>query len=355
MGQNKGRADSSIAPLSAAIPIFCTGLSFIFPVLFGMALSGFIIFFSIVCYILLSCLFYYAAYRCQNGSPWSLAGSAVCCVLVTLILISPNSAAWELTQTIVLLLSIFLGLYLLGYIAFRRYMHRPLQLCRWLLSIRYLLYLCLMFPICDVLTDFYCQMSDMNISNTVVVEEQEHTEVALQDVRLADNLERLAPLADDAQWAELSQDEKLEILNVILQIERTYLGIPYELTLTVKSLSNGDTGSFSPSDQCVAIAPSQLEFPWESVQTICHESFHAYEQTIVELYNVTPETYRNLLLFDSAPTWAAEFANYIESSEDTMDEYYEQEVEIAARNYAELAALDYSTRLDDYLTKQDEE
>ena len=73
---------------------------------------------------------------------------------------------------------------------------------------------------------------------------------------------------------------------------------------------------------------------------------------MIDLYNATPEGYRDMLLFQYVGDYIEEFSNYADGSENTID-YYNQTVEIAARRYASDSVEEYYELIDKYTESTD--
>ena len=91
----------------------------------------------------------------------------------------------------------------------------------------------------------------------------------------------------------------------------------------------------------------------EVLNIVCHESYHAYQHCIVSALENADEESKNLRLFRDARNYAEEFCDY-KSGDNGFYDYYYQECEMDAREYAEEALLNYYKRIEEYLieTKQ---
>ena len=89
----------------------------------------------------------------------------------------------------------------------------------------------------------------------------------------------------------------------------------------------------------------------ESIDSICHEVYHAYSHNIIYALESVPEQYKNLQLFSDAKIYQNEFNCYV-SDIHKYKEYYNQKCEIDARNYAEKSVEYISSYIDDYSKKE---
>lgn len=161
-------------------------------------------------------------------------------------------------------------------------------------------------------------------------------------------------LLREEEWKELSPQQKLDVLGVVLNIEIRYLGLNHEVYLK-SSVLNGETAAhYNHKDHEIVIDLGQLETAAAAdvLESLCHECFHAYQYQMIALYEDTPEKYRNMLLFQYVGSYIKETSNYNDGSGDLMDYYY-QTIEIQARQYAELSVADYYGRIRECLTAED--
>lgn len=156
-------------------------------------------------------------------------------------------------------------------------------------------------------------------------------------------------LLHEKNWGNLTMEEKLEVVATVKNIEMSTFGISDEVYVKSSALEYGVAGGFSPSEQSIDIdmeflrsAPSE-----EIVNTICHESYHAYEYQQVEVYRGLSDKYKDLPLFNKVEKYSYEFSNYIDGDED-FDAYESQAIEADARAYAELRTEAYFEIIDAY-------
>ncbi len=162
---------------------------------------------------------------------------------------------------------------------------------------------------------------------------------------LANNREELSKLKEEA-WNTLSLQEKLDVLQMVAGVERNYLGISHELNVGAANLQEDILGYYKKGTHEIVLNLDHVmhSSSWEVVRTVCHESYHAYQYCLVEVYQNVDEEIRELRLFDSAETYEQEFANYIDGAEDLFG-YASQECESDASAYAEEAVWEYYSRI----------
>lgn len=160
-------------------------------------------------------------------------------------------------------------------------------------------------------------------------------------------------LLQEKEWRKLSVDEKLEVLSVVRNIETSYLGLSYEVYLTVKPTNDVVWGYYDHKEHTVVLNNELLSSgeAEECLHTLCHEMYHAYQNNQVELYQTVDERYKNMAMFSAARAYEEEFADYI-SGEDDYFEYLLQDTERTADLYADEAVEDYYAKLEAYLEKE---
>lgn len=91
------------------------------------------------------------------------------------------------------------------------------------------------------------------------------TQSDVEDQTLANNIETVA-LLDEARWKELSAQEKMEVLQVVANIEQRYLGLSHKLNVGATNLKEGIEDSYGYYMQA------------------CEEDARDYAKTAVEDY-----------------------------------------------------------------------
>ncbi len=187
------------------------------------------------------------------------------------------------------------------------------------------LFLC--FPYPDGVTP-----SSVTPSNDLVAEEGSLT------LSQKETVEKL----EETVWNTLSEKEKLNVLQVVLNIETTYLGIHPVVLCSDESMRGGYLGVYLSEEERIHINREYLRTasPQECVQTICHEARHAYQQSVVDALDWDKAEVSNNRYFKEAAVWREEFSGYVSGFED-YENYYGQTVETDAREYASQATEVY--------------
>ena len=179
------------------------------------------------------------------------------------------------------------------------------------------------------------------------------TQKEIEQDTIANNIDSILLLQEDL-WQELSVQEKLDVLQIVANIERRYLGIPHELNVGVANIGEHTLGYYNDKKHEIISSFDSLvnDSAAEVLDTICHEAYHGYEHCIASTLEDIPEESQNLRLFKDARNYADEFSDYKSNEQDFYDYYY-QECEQDAREYAKNAVFDYYWRIDEYLYSED--
>ena len=169
---------------------------------------------------------------------------------------------------------------------------------------------------------------------------------------IRNNIDTLVKLSDDS-WDSMSAEDKLNVLQVVLNIEVEYLGIPYELMLAASEMPSSEAAllaQYTHSDHAILINLDYLETltSYECVEGACHEAFHCLQHCAVEAYQDMDDNYKGLYYFYYIETMNNEFENYIDGKAD-IEGYASQYVERSARAYGAWAAQDYKETIEEYI------
>lgn len=160
---------------------------------------------------------------------------------------------------------------------------------------------------------------------------------APQAVTLEDNLTTLLQFREET-WCTLSKEEKLTLLQLLTDIQRTSLGLPFYVTIKEDPLTENTLGSYMPATHSILINSEHLEHnpSREVALTIYHEIYHAYQYCLANLYMISGD-YQDLPIFSSAKEYLENFQTYESTGKDgeNFENYYTQTLEIDARDYAE--------------------
>ena len=133
-------------------------------------------------------------------------------------------------------------------------------------------------------------------------------------------------------WKELSLQDKVDLLQMVVNIECDYWGMIKGVRVATKTMEPYVHGLFQYDDNTIYINPKQVEqdTPWAALDTVIHEQFHAYQYEMMEMYLNVTEEYRDLKIFEKVKQYDYEARNYINDSADYKG-YSEQSLEEDAR------------------------
>lgn len=124
-------------------------------------------------------------------------------------------------------------------------------------------------------------------------------------------------------WEGLDTEERKRALLEFQRFNNELLGLdPSPDIQFYNNEQDGDYGGYSRGDNSIQINEYMLDDALEALDTIAHESRHAYQHSRAS----NPQTERDI-------AFAENFADYI-SPEDDFESYQEQIVEADARTYA---------------------
>ena len=142
------------------------------------------------------------------------------------------------------------------------------------------------------------------------------------------------------RWETLAKEEKLRTLQTVCDIETHALGLPHALHVEEKELEEDTIAQYEDVSHNVYVNRSYLDGrPRKLLDAMLHESYHAYQFSLVELYRASPPEYRNLAGIREAEQYRKEFENY-EGGGD-FDVYSSQLCEQKAEEYAAEAICKY--------------
>ncbi len=163
-------------------------------------------------------------------------------------------------------------------------------------------------------------------------EETLNTTNAYED--LFQNNTELWSLLGEEQWKKSSIEERIIIMQRLVDFEANRFGMP-TIKLTAGMIGIFTLGAYDNESNEMWINTEHLTTASvdQCIQTICHESHHAFVDFLVEnLPWDNPAL--NSSYFNEIRTWAQNQKNYKNVWEDGEDEYLNQPLEVSARTYA---------------------
>lgn len=172
-----------------------------------------------------------------------------------------------------------------------------------------------------------------------------------QSMTINSEIDSILLLQED-KWKELSVKEKLNVLQIVANIEANYLGLSNEVNVSLSNFDENVLGAYDENSHSVKINIDYIEnaMASELLKTCCHEMYHSYQYHLVEAYKRADNLDKELKIFDNAKIYMEEFSDY-KSGDDDPGAYYYQSCEMDARFYAMDAVEDYYYRIDEYLNE----
>lgn len=166
---------------------------------------------------------------------------------------------------------------------------------------------------------------------------------------ISNNMDTILLLQEE-EWLNLTTQAKLNALQTIANIEADYMGLPDELNVGAANLDEYTLACYNDRTHTISIDLDHLENdpPYDILNSCCHEAQHAYQHSVVSVLENVPVDFKNLRLFREAYNYAKEFENY-ESGRAEFDDYYYQDCEEDAREYAEERVINYYQHIEEYL------
>lgn len=144
---------------------------------------------------------------------------------------------------------------------------------------------------------------------------------------------------DPYVWNTLRSEEKFNTINAVIVNEQYNLGvINYnQAVFKVEDLDDRLWGTYWHFDKSITIDKYHLENDdvYDVVNTACHETRHLYQHTMIDLYENKDKDWKNLAAKEDIQAYKNDFDNYVSAldGDEYFDEYYNQYVEIDAREY----------------------
>lgn len=173
-----------------------------------------------------------------------------------------------------------------------------------------------------------------------------------EDCKEENNMDRISMFM---KWADISDDEKMEAINALVNAECYNLGLYDKLNIEISDdMPETKLGSYSDINKKIVINKKYFD---ESdglviMETIIHECYHNYEARMVDTLSKLSSEERSLTIFRSVNRYSAEFNEYNQLKKD-FDDYYNLNVEVSARKWSEKRIESYTQKIMDYLNTEE--
>lgn len=128
---------------------------------------------------------------------------------------------------------------------------------------------------------------------------------------ISNNIDTILLLRED-EWSTLLVQEKLNTLQTVANIEAHYLGLPNELHVGADNLGEGTLACYNDNTYTISIDLEHLENAsvYDVLDSCCHEAYHSFQHRLVDAYNMSDDSLKDLRIFNSAVRYVQEFRNY---------------------------------------------
>lgn len=170
-----------------------------------------------------------------------------------------------------------------------------------------------------------------------------------EDGELWDSNQDMLRLWKEDTYTELSDEEKKNLFQQLIDLECAYWGIEPVKLVVEEYESETLMGYYVDEDHIISIREEMFGLPREEViNTLLHETHHAYVHKLMEsvdLRDKNIEKNKNLRIYKELYKYKEGIENYI-SAETDYDSYYNNPIEVAAREYAEEWTVNYLNYID---------
>ena len=152
-------------------------------------------------------------------------------------------------------------------------------------------------------------------------------------------------------YAALTVDEKIQLLQVVADIEGRYLGLDTRIRIGCSNLKEDVLGYYKDSTKEIQIDTEYLDSePREVICLLCHEMYHAAQQQYARIYDKLSQDEKKSYFLTEAAEYAEELKHYKNGEEGGAYEYfsyYSQTLEREARAYGLVSTEQIFQRIDE--------
>lgn len=150
------------------------------------------------------------------------------------------------------------------------------------------------------------------------------------------NMEQLSNLNEDI-FDTLALDERIKVMQCVIEIETEYLGLPEAPQLSVKQMSHNTNAYYKDSENHIYFNLDYLQKSnsSECLETVLHEVYHCWQKNIIGAYESTDDKYKSLRIFATARKYSESSDNYAKNGIDYFTQIFEEDARIYAEGVAE--------------------
>lgn len=172
------------------------------------------------------------------------------------------------------------------------------------------------------------------------------------------HIEELQSLKPE-NYAALTVDEKIQLLQVVADIEGRYLGLDTRIRIGCSDLKEDVLGYYKDSTKEIQIDTEYLDSePREVICLLCHEMYHAAQHEYARIYDKLSRDEKKSYFLTEAAEYAEELKHYKNGEEGGAYEYfsyYSQTLEREARAYGLVSTEQIFRRIDEEYDAGDSE
>lgn len=164
------------------------------------------------------------------------------------------------------------------------------------------------------------------------------------------NMETLLLLQDE-EWIKLNDGEKLQVMQTVTNIECNFLKISDNIIVEARDLEPAINSFYDYKNNKIILDTKHLSVaaPTFVLKSVCHEIRHAWQNKLIDLYDMSDgKLYHSLLSDYDIVQFKEDFSDNNPTSNDDIISY-SQYSEHEAENYAENAVKDYKYRICSYM------
>lgn len=172
-----------------------------------------------------------------------------------------------------------------------------------------------------------------------------------KDEKTLDNSMHVLVGMQNERWVELTKEERLNLLQTVIEVEKTRLGLSQDLSIKLYKAESGQRSSYYDDDKGeIGVAEKRIEEDdcWFALSEVLHQCYHSYQCRIIELYEKLPSDQQKLMIFRKIKEYGNDLRQLVKSKERSFSLTFKP-YEKDAREYESEAVKIYHDKLMDYL------
>lgn len=156
-------------------------------------------------------------------------------------------------------------------------------------------------------------------------------------------------------WRDMTIESRKQVLGIIVDLERGFLGIPNEIKILIDDLREGLVACYGDTQQTIILDQFSIlnSDPYPPLRMVLHELFHCYQLRLVEVYDTVDGSLKGLQMYDTIRKYKWEFDNYKSHDQDSLA-YAMQQIEKDAYSFAQERADKYMELISSHISSTGE-